>query len=157
MRLNGIMIAGTIVAVTIAVSCSSDKSGPNSSSTETPSPASRASSSPPSVSPSSATPPPPSDPLGADACSDVATGYLDLMLSKQPDAARAAADVMEKYGPPDSVKAAIEHFVTTIGMQKGDPEADANDKLISDWVDPLCPRTSLSSPPPSPSPMPPQK
>ena len=79
------------------------------------------------------------------------------MLSKAPDTSRAAADAMEKYGPTDAAKAAIEHFVTTVGMQKGDTEMDANDKLISDWVDTLCPRTSPPPmPPPPPAPAPPK-
>ncbi|MGO9511716.1 MAG: hypothetical protein ACLPXZ_31920 [Mycobacterium sp.] len=47
---------------------------------------------------------------------------MNLTMATTPQAARSAADILEKANPPDSVKQAIEHFVTTVGVQASRPE-----------------------------------
>ena len=61
------------------------------------------------------------------------------MVAQKSEDARRFADTLEKYGPPDSVKAAIEHFVTTVGAQPTDPRLDANRDLITGWLKQICP------------------
>jgi hypothetical protein len=61
------------------------------------------------------------------------------MVAQKPQSARGAADTLEKYGPPDPVRAAIEHFVTTVGAQPNDPDLDVNRDLITGWVKQICP------------------
>jgi hypothetical protein len=56
--------------------------------------------------------------------------------------ARTSADTLEKYGPPDPVKAAIEHFVTTVGAQPNDSDLDANRDLITSWIKQICPNVN---------------
>ena len=41
--------------------------------------------------------------------------------------------------PPDPVKAAIEHFVTTVGAQPSDATLDANRSSIANWLKQMCP------------------
>lgn len=65
------------------------------------------------------------------------------MLARKPEDARSSADTLEKYGPPDSVKAAIEHFVTTVGAQPNDPDLDTNRDTITGWVKQICPSLKL--------------
>ncbi|OBF60802.1 hypothetical protein A5787_18725 [Mycobacterium sp. 852002-50816_SCH5313054-b] len=62
-----------------------------------------------------------------------------MMLAGTPPKARSSADTLEKYGPPDPVRAAIEHFVTTVGAQPNDPDIDANRNLIMGWLKQICP------------------
>src|ERR1700739_4767702 len=54
-------------------------------------------------------------------CYDLGMAKDNLMIATKADSARQNADTWEKYDPPDSVKAAIEHFVTTVGAQPSDP------------------------------------
>ena len=61
------------------------------------------------------------------------------MLASKPEAARKAADTLEKYSPPDPVKAAIEQFVTTVGAQPSDATLDANLSSIANWLKQMCP------------------
>jgi hypothetical protein len=63
----------------------------------------------------------------------------DLLAANDKDAARKAADTLEKYNPPAKVKDAIEHFVTTGGAHFDDPDYTKNNKLVSDWVKQVCP------------------
>ncbi|MBI3689978.1 MAG: hypothetical protein HY239_04755 [Mycolicibacterium aromaticivorans] len=60
-------------------------------------------------------------------------------MATSADKARANADTLEKYSPPDPVKAAIEHFVTTVGAQPTDADLDANRNAITDWLKGICP------------------
>jgi hypothetical protein len=62
-----------------------------------------------------------------------------LMIATNSAAARGPADTIEKYSPPDPVKAAIEHFVTVGGAQPNDPDLDTNRNLITDWLKQVCP------------------
>ena len=72
-------------------------------------------------------------------CLDISSTKDDLMLAASPDKARKSADTLEKYSPPDPVKAAIEHFVTTVGARPNDPDIDANRNLIMGWLKQICP------------------
>jgi hypothetical protein len=64
------------------------------------------------------------------------------MVAANPASARTPADTLEKFGPPDQVKAAIEHFVTTGGAQPNDPDIDANRNLITGWIKQVCPNVN---------------
>jgi hypothetical protein len=72
-------------------------------------------------------------------CLDISSTKDDLMLASDPAKARSAADTLEKYSPPDPVKAAIEHFVTTVGAQPNDSGLDANKDQIVAWIKQICP------------------
>jgi len=75
-------------------------------------------------------------------CFDISNAKDNLMLSTKSENARKNADVLEKYSPPDAVKAAIEHFVTTVGATPGDPDLDANRTLIANWLKQMCPNVT---------------
>ncbi len=118
----------------IAAGCSSNDS--SSGSTSTPSPAAS------SVAPQSSSASTSSAPAGAlddSTCLDIGFAKDNLMVATSADKARTNADTLEKYSPPDPVKAAIEHFVTTIGAQPTDADLDANRNAITDWLKQICP------------------
>ena len=73
-------------------------------------------------------------------CYDLGTAKDNLMLASKAETARKNADALEKYDPPDTVKAAIEHFVTTVGAQPSDPDLDAQRTLIANWLKQICPK-----------------
>ena len=75
-------------------------------------------------------------------CFDISAAKDNLMLATKSENARKNADVLEKYNPPDAVKAAIEHFVTTVGATPGDPDLDANRTLIASWLKQMCPNVT---------------
>jgi hypothetical protein len=77
--------------------------------------------------------------LDPETCSGLSSAHMNLTMATTPQAARSAADILEKQNPPDQVKQAIEHFVTTVGVQGSDPTADQMDKTISDWRKQVCP------------------
>jgi hypothetical protein len=77
--------------------------------------------------------------LDSSQCVDVTGANLDLLTASDKDAARKAADTLEQYNPPGSVKAAIEHFVTTGGAHFDDPDYTKNNKILDDWVKQVCP------------------
>ena len=77
-------------------------------------------------------------------CYDLGMAKDNLMLSTKAETARKNADALEKYDPPDSVKAAIEHFVTTVGAQPSDPDLDAQRTLIANWLKQICPKLNTS-------------
>jgi hypothetical protein len=64
------------------------------------------------------------------------------MVASKPENARKYADTLEKYGPPDPVKAAIEHFVTTVGARPDDPDLNSNRDLITGWLKQICPNVN---------------
>lgn len=64
------------------------------------------------------------------------------MVASKPENARKSADTLEKYSPPDPVKAAIEHFVTTLGAQPNDPDLNSNRDLITGWIKQICPNVN---------------
>jgi hypothetical protein len=73
-------------------------------------------------------------------CYDLGMAKDNLMLSAKPENARTYADALEKYGPPDQVKSAIDHFVSTGGAQPSDPDLDAQRTLIANWLKQICPK-----------------
>lgn len=64
------------------------------------------------------------------------------MVAAKPENARKAADTLEKYSPPDPVKAAIEHFVTTVGARPDDPDLNSNRDLLTGWIKQICPNVN---------------
>jgi hypothetical protein len=128
----------------MAAGCSSGTSPSGSTSSQTPS-------SSPSETQSTIQPPTPQQPATPPAssaqggsfdqstCLDIAFTKDGLMLASDPAKARSAADALEKYGPPDPVKVAIEHFVTTVGAQPNDSGLDTNKDLIVGWIKQICP------------------
>lgn len=79
------------------------------------------------------------EPPDTSTCYDLGSAKDDLMLASKPENARKAADTLEKYSPPDPIKAAIEHFVTTVGAQPSDATLDANRSSIANWLKQMCP------------------
>jgi len=136
-RMTPITVAAVAALAVVAAGCSSGKSPSRETSRQTPSPssASTASSQP-------ATPPPPSaqgGPLDQSTCLDISFTKDNLMVTQKPEEARRLGDTLEKYGPPDPVKSAIEHFVTTLGAQPNDPDLDSNRDQITGWIKQICP------------------
>jgi hypothetical protein len=81
----------------------------------------------------------PVTPLDSSQCVEVTGANVDLLTASDKDAARKAADTLEGYSPPSSVKAAIEHFVTTGGAHFDDPDYTKNQALLDGWVKQVCP------------------
>jgi hypothetical protein len=77
--------------------------------------------------------------LDSSQCVDVTGANADLLAALDKDAARKAADTLERYSPPSDVKDAIEHFVGTGGAHFDDPDFTKNNKTISAWVKGVCP------------------
>lgn len=136
MRLDLIAFAGVVAIAMLTAGCSSDTSQSASSSSATTSSTSSAAQ---AQSTSSAPSPTQTGPLDDSTCFDIGFAKDNLMVARKPEDARRAADTLEKYGPPDQVKAAIEHFVTTVGAQPDDAALDTNRDLITNWVKQLCP------------------
>ncbi|RUP05710.1 MAG: hypothetical protein EKK34_08180 [Mycobacterium sp.] len=130
-------IAAVVVTTTVMTGCSSGKttvvhsSGASSSATST----SAAASSSEATSTESA----PVTTLDSSQCVEVTGANLDLLTATDKDAARKAADTLERYNPPSSVKSAIEHFVTTGGAHFDDPDYTKNNQTVKSWVDQVCP------------------
>jgi len=82
---------------------------------------------------------PPQAPLGAEGCIDVTGANLNLAVADNAEEARAAADVFARFGPPDSVTEALEHFVETGGVKSDDPQFDEYNARIDAWVKAVCP------------------
>lgn len=77
--------------------------------------------------------------LSTDQCLDLAEAQLGVATATKADEARKAADTVEKYGPPADVKSAVEHLVTTVGIQLDDPQAGSATATLKAWVDKVCP------------------
>jgi hypothetical protein len=88
---------------------------------------------------SSATETAPVTQLDSSQCADVTGANVDLLTASDKDAARKAADTLERYNPPSSVKDAIEHFVTTGGAHFDDPDYTKNNQTLDAWVKQVCP------------------
>lgn len=129
--------AAVVVTTTVMTGCSSGKttvvhsSGASSSATST----SAAASSSEATSTESA----PVTTLDSSQCVEITGANLDLLTATDRDAARKAADTLERYNPPASVKSAIEHFVTTGGTHFDDPDYPKNNQTVKSWVDQVCP------------------
>jgi hypothetical protein len=72
-------------------------------------------------------------------CLDIGLTKDNLMVASNSASARKYADTLETYSPPDSVKAAIEHFVATGGAQPNDADLDANKAVLTGWLKQNCP------------------
>ncbi|CPR05338.1 hypothetical protein BN971_00563 [Mycobacterium bohemicum DSM 44277] len=131
MSVNRTTVAALVALAVILAGCSNDKS-PTASSTS-----SSSTSSPPAPASSA-----PGAPLDQSRCLDIAFAKDNLMVATQADAARRAADTLEKFSPPDPVKAAIEHFVTTLGAKPTDPDLDSNRDQITNWIKQICPNVN---------------
>jgi hypothetical protein len=131
------LVAAVLVAGVLISGCSfSSKTTTSSgSTTKTPTSSSGTSSSPSSESTAAA----PLATLDSSQCVDVTGANVDLLASSDKDAARKAADTLENYNPPSSVKEAIEHFVTTGGAHFDDPDYMKYNKTLSGWVKGVCP------------------
>ena len=75
-------------------------------------------------------------------CLNISFAKDMLMMSTTPQTARGYADELEKYNPPDTVRAAIEHFVTTGGASFGDPDNKTYDLPIATWLKQMCPNVT---------------
>ncbi len=134
-------IAAVVVTATLTAGCTSSKttvvhsSGPSSPAKST----SASSSSSASSSEATSTESAPVTTLDSSQCVDVTGANLDLLTASDKDAARKAADTLERYNPPSSVKSAIEHFVTTGGAHFDDPDYTKNNEIVKSWVDQVCP------------------
>ena len=131
-------LAGVVAVALLAAGCSSSdsSSGSTPTSTTTTTTTTTASSAP---APAPASTSAQAGPFDTDTCWDISSDKDDLMTADTPQKARAAADSLEKYGPPNAVRTAIEHFVTTLGAQADDPDNSALSYLLNDWVKQLCP------------------
>jgi hypothetical protein len=81
----------------------------------------------------------PAEKLDPDACVEVTSANLDLATATNNADAQKAADVFAKYNPPADVQAAIDHFVSTGGVQFDDPDFDKFNSTIDAWVKQVCP------------------
>jgi hypothetical protein len=131
------LFAAVAISATLMTGCSSAKTTVVSTSAGPP-PSSKTSAAAPSTEPS-ATETAPVTPLDSSQCVTVDGANSDLLTASDKDAARKAADTLEGYNPPASVKSAIEHFVGTGGAHFDDPDYTKNQKAIKDWVAALCP------------------
>lgn len=130
-----------VVAVALMAGCSSSKTtstGPSSSPSSRSTSTATTSTSSASGDTSSANAPA-SAPLDSSQCVDVTGANVDLLAASDKDAARKAADTLERYNPPASVKDAIEHFVGTGGAHFDDPDYTKNNKIVDGWVKQVCP------------------
>lgn len=130
-----------VVATALMAGCSSSKT---TSSAPSPSASSRSTSTattsaPAATSDTTSETAPVSATLDSSQCVDVTGANVDLLTASDKDAARKAADTLERYNPPASVKDAIEHFVTTGGAHFDDPDYTKNNKALDGWVKQVCP------------------
>ncbi len=137
MRRTRTTCAGLVAIAIVAAGCSNDSSPSASSSSQSPTASSQApASSPTTTSPSSSAQ---AQSFDQSTCLDISFAKDNLMVANNPEKARKYADTLEKYGPPDTVKAAIEHFVTTGGAQPNDADLNTNKDLITNWIKQACP------------------
>ena len=130
------LFAAVAISATLMTGCSSGKTT-TASTSASPAPSSKTSAA--ASSETSATETAPVTPLDSSQCVTVDGANSDLLTASDKDAARKAADTLESYNPPASVKSAIEHFVGTGGAHFDDPDYTKNQKAIKDWVAALCP------------------
>ncbi len=137
MRPKGTALAGMVAIAVITAGCSSGNTQSASTSSEA-----STSSSPTAASSQPTTAPTSSAPLDQSTCLDISFAKDNLMVAAKPENARKWADTLEKYGPPDPVKAAIEHFVTTVGARPDDPDLNSNRDSITGWIKQICPNVN---------------
>lgn len=130
--------AGLVAVAIVTAGCSNDSSPSASSSSQSPTSTSPA----PATSPSPASSSAQAQSFDQSTCLDISFAKDNLMVANNPDKARKYADTLEKYGPPDTVKTAIEHFVTTGGAQPNDADLNSNRDLITNWIKQACPNVN---------------
>ncbi|WP_156689418.1 hypothetical protein [Mycobacterium sp. Marseille-P9652] len=135
MRLTRTTVAAIAAVAAVAAGCSNGKSPSGSTSSQPPSSSSVTSSQPMPPSSSAA----PGGALDQSTCLNISFTKDNLMVAQKQDDARRFADTLEKYSPPEPVKAAIEHFVTTVGAQPTDPDLDVNRDQLTNWIKQICP------------------
>lgn len=135
------LIAALVLAAALMAGCSSSKpaSSPASSATSSRSTSTATSSSSAASSDTSSANAPAVATLDSSQCVDVTGANVDLLAASDKDAARKAADTLERYNPPASVKDAIEHFASVGGAHFDDPDYTKNNKLVDGWVKQVCP------------------
>ena len=86
-------------------------------------------------------PPPPPGPgqLDGGACLKLTGATLNLVSGAGSEDSRKAADAIESFNPPGTVREAVEHFVTTNGLQQSDPKKNEYSRTINNWVESVCP------------------
>ena len=131
------MFAAVAISAMLMSGCSGTKTTTTSTSAGPP-PSSKTSAAASSTQ-TTATETAPVTPLDSSQCVTVDGANSDLLTAMDKDAARKAADTLEGFNPPSSVKGAIEHFVGTGGAHFDDPDYTKNQKAIKDWVAALCP------------------
>jgi hypothetical protein len=117
---------------------------PTSTPPDTPStsqtPAAAAPTPPPGAPTRPAAPPPPGPgQLSGGDCLKLTGATLNLVSGVNSDDSRKAGDTIEGFNPPDDVHAAVEHFVSTGGLQQTDPQKNALSRTINNWVEKVCP------------------
>ena len=146
-------VAAVAVTATLAAGCSSGKAVVHTSGASSPSKSTsaaaaassteatstEASSTEASSTEATSTETAPVATLDSTQCVDVTGANLDLLTATDRDAARKAADTLERYNPPSSVKSAIEYFVTTGGAHFDDPDYTKHNQTVKSWVDQVCP------------------
>lgn len=141
MRRTRTTCAALAAIAMVTAGCSNDSSSSASSSAQSPTPSSQ-----PPAAPASPTTPVstsvPAQSFDQPTCLDISFAKDNLMVANNPEKAREYADTLEKYGPPDTVKAAIEHFVTTGGAQPNDADLNSNRDLITNWIKQACPNVN---------------
>lgn len=134
------LFAALVVAATLIAGCSSTTTRQVNSPSTSGSKSTSAAAAPSSgSSATSATETAPVAQLDSSQCVDVTGANVDLLAASDKDAARKAADTLESYSPPGSVKDAIEHFVSTGGAHFDDPDYTKNNKILDGWVKQVCP------------------
>ena len=61
------------------------------------------------------------------------------MSGSSADDNRKAADTVESFNPPADVRDAVEHFVSTGGLQQTDPKKNEYSRTVNNWVEKVCP------------------
>ena len=139
MRLDRTTFAAMLAVAVVTAGCSSGTSPSGPTSSQTPSSSSQVPASPAATPPGSPTQ---AGPFDQPTCLDISFTKDNLMVAQKPEDARRFADTLEKYSPPDPVKAAIEHFVTTVGAQPNDPDLTANRDALTGWIKQVCPNVN---------------
>ncbi len=132
-------VATCVVALVAGCSGKSDTKSTTSSSSAASSSASKTATASPSEtaneSPSATAAPT----IDAAACVDITSAHSYLILASDSADAREPADTLLKFNPPGPVKDAIEHLVEVGGAQVDDPQFNATNGAIEDWVKQVCP------------------
>jgi len=140
-----------LIALLVLSGCSGNTSPTQPTSTPSESPSQTASAAAPTApiaapaSPSGSrtrpAPPPPPGPgeLDGGSCLKLTGATLNLMSGASAEENRKAAEAITGFNPPDDVRAAVEHFVGTAGLQQSDPDKNTYSRTINNWVEKVCP------------------